>query len=253
MYLLSLALYPDEQQREDGFEAFLDELSWYFGSLIKNGQTLRNDCNTIESEGEFVTYLLAPEPDSLDMKNANTYVKASYEKVLSLCRHEPTIRLLGKSSDYELSCTCQSPSWYMLYSDYTTNESPLVCGDCGKSVPLYKLPKILEEDEYYSVLSWQKAYNACDRLFMEGIAERTAYGRLSNPTSDLSILGLKICTAFENIVQKPFYYFLYRYYSEHKPICPICSEPWKLAEDNNLFVDYRCKRCRLVADLVKSR
>lgn len=211
-----------------------------------------NDCNTIESEGRFVTYFLAPEPDSLDMKYANKYVDDFYKKILSLYSQEPTTQLLGKSSDYKLSCMCENPSWYMLYSDFTTNESPIVCGDCGKTVPLYKLPKILEEDEYSSVLYWQKAYNACDRLFMEGIAERTAYMQLSKPKSDLSQLGLKICTDFENLVGKPFYCFLYRYNSPHKPICPVCPEPWKLDKDNKLFVDYQCKKCRLVADLVKN-
>lgn len=252
MYLLSHTLYPNEQQQGNGSETFIDQLNRYFGSLIKNGQVLMNDCNTIHLKDKFITYFLAPEPDSLDMRNSNIYVENFYKGTLSLCNHEPTIQLLGKSTDYDFACTCESPGWYMLYSDYTANESPIVCGNCGKSVPLYKLPKILGEDEYYSVLRWQKAYNACDRLFMEGIAERTAYARLSKPASDLSKLGRQICIAFENTVGKPFYYYLYRYYSPHKPICPECSGLWKLDEGNNLFIDYQCKKCKLVADLVKN-
>jgi predicted nucleic acid-binding Zn ribbon protein len=88
---------------------------------------------------------------------------------------------------------------------------------------------------------------------MEGIAERAVYQRLSKSTSDLSKVGQEICTAFENITGKPFYYYLFRYYSSHKPVCPVCSEFWRLDENNELFIDYQCHKCRLVADLVKSK
>ncbi|AEY66548.1 DUF2310 family Zn-ribbon-containing protein [Clostridium sp. BNL1100] len=253
MFLFTVTTYPSKHQRENCYSEFKEEQAWYFGALIKNGQILMNDCNTIFQEDKFITYLLAPEQDSLDLRNANKYVNEFYIKLLTLCTQEPTIQLLGKSSDYEETCSCETPSWYMLYSYYTTNESPVVCGDCGKSVPLYRLPKILGEDEYYSVLGWQKAYKACNRLFLEGIAERVAYQRLSKPTSDLSKLGHEICTAFENATEKPFYYYLFRYYSSHKPVCPICSLPWKLEEDNKSFMDYSCDKCRLVADEVNFR
>ncbi|MFZ5985721.1 MAG: DUF2310 family Zn-ribbon-containing protein [Bacillota bacterium] len=253
MYLFSVTTYPNEHQRENNYSQFKEEQDWYFGALIKNGQILMNDCNTIFQEDKFITYLLAPEQDSLDLRNSNKYVNDFYAKLLTLCTQEPTIQLLGKSSDYEDTCNCKTPSWYMLYSDYTTNESPVVCGDCGKSVPLYRLPKILGEDEYYTVLGWQKAYNACDRLFLEGIAERAAYQRLSKHTSDLSKMGREICTAFENAAEKPFYYYLFRYYSSHKTVCPICRDNWLLNESDRSFIDYRCNTCRLVADLVKDK
>ncbi len=253
MFLFSVTTYPNEHQKENSYSEFKEEQDWYFGALIKNGQILMNDCNTIFQEDKFVTYLLAPEQDSLDLRNANKYVNEFYTKLLTLCTQEPTIQLLGKSSDYEVTCSCETPSWYMLYSDYTTNESPIVCGDCGKSVPLYRLPKILGEDEYYTVLGWQKAYNACDRLFLEGIAERAAYQRLSKHTSDLSKMGREICASFEKATEKPFYYYLFRYYSSHKPVCPVCSENWKLEEDKKLFIDYQCASCRLVADEVNCK
>jgi predicted nucleic acid-binding Zn ribbon protein len=174
MYLFAITTYPNEKQREDNYTIFQAEQDWYFGVLGKNGQILFDGCNTIREEESFTTYFLSPETDSLDSKNDNKYVKESYTKLLELCRSNSSIRLLGKSADYQSACNCTSPSWYMLYSDHITHESPVVCGDCGLSVPLYKLPKIHGEEEYFTVLGWQKAYNACDRLFMEGIGERSA-------------------------------------------------------------------------------
>jgi predicted nucleic acid-binding Zn ribbon protein len=141
----------------------------------------------------------------------------------------------------------------MLYTDYTIDESPVVCGDCGSTVPLYKLPKILGEDEYWSVLNWQRAYKACDELFMVGIGERFAYQRISKPANDLYELGKQICEAFENAIGKPFYYYLFRYYSPYKGTCPVCGLQWKLGSDNKSFINYRCDYCRLVGDSISIR
>ncbi len=254
MYLFSVTTYPNENNKQDNYEAFQEVQDSFFGVLSKNGQILIRSCNSVFLEYTFVTYLLAPEQDSLDTRYANKYVTEYYSKLLDLSIQEPEIRIIGKSSDYELSCSCKSPSWYMLYSDYTVHESPIVCGDCGQTVPLYKLPKILGEDEYYTVLSWQRAYNACDNLFMEGIAERAAYRRLSNPESDLSKKGREICSAFEYVTGKPFYYYLFRYYPRYysgkKRNCSLCGKEWKLEENHKEFIDYRCVDCRLVADSV---
>ncbi|MDP4143683.1 MAG: DUF2310 family Zn-ribbon-containing protein [Bacillota bacterium] len=249
MFLFTITTFPDERQSEENYKKFEEEQDLYFGTLIKNGQILPNDCNTIFEGDKYITYALAPEENSFSMNYANKYVKENYEKLLRISRTKPKIKLLGKSKDYMEACTCQSPSWYMLYSDYTINESPVVCGDCGRTVPLYKLPKILEEDEYWSVLSWQRAYNACDELFMAGIGERFAYQRISKPTNDLYKLGKELCEAFEKALGKPFYYYLFKYYSPHKSTCPKCGGPCKLDSENKSFIDYRCDNCRLVGDL----
>lgn len=250
MYLFTITTYPDGKQVEDNYEKFEEEQNWLFGTLIKNGQILSNDCNTIFIEDEYITYTLAPEEDSISLKYANKYVNDNYNKLLKLSRRKPKIKLLGKSKDYMPACSCDSPSWYMLYSDYSVDDSPVVCGDCGRTVPLYKLPKILGEDEYYSVRSWQIAYKACDELFMAGIGERFAYQRISKPTNDLAKLGIEICEAFEKAIGKPFYYFLFKYYSPYKPTCPVCGQLWKLGSGNKSFIDYRCDKCRLVGDAI---
>lgn len=197
MYLFSMISYPNEQQKSDDYEKFKEEQDWYFGALSKNGQILIKNCITVFDGCNFKSYFLAPETNSLDIKNANIYVERFYSELIALCSEVPNIIILAKSSDYPSSCKCESSSWYMLYTDHTVSESPIVCGDCGSTVPLYRLPKIFGEDEYFSVLGWQRAYNACDILFMEGIGERSAYQRLSKVTSDLSVWGLKVCKEFE--------------------------------------------------------
>lgn len=246
-----MTTYPNENQKVDDYKKFQEEQDWYFSALSKNGQILMKSCTTVFDDSNFTTYFLAPENDSLDINNDNIYVKRFYSEFMAICREKPDLKMLAKSSDYPASCKCESPSWYMLYTDHLVSESPVVCGNCENTVPLYKLPKILKEDEYFSVLNWQKAYNACDTLFMNGIAERLAYQRLSKVTSDLSVLGRNICKEFELATGKSFFYYLFRYKSHHKAACPICGKHWELDNNNQLFIDYRCDDCRIVADKVK--
>lgn len=52
------------------------------------------------------------------------------------------------------SCHCEDSSWYMLYSDYSESSSPIICGDCGKEIPLIRMPYLFNEYEHFSILSW---------------------------------------------------------------------------------------------------
>jgi len=108
MYLFTVTMFPNEQNKKDGYEEFRGEQDWYFGALSKNGQILISICNTVFEDDTYKTFLLAPEQDSLDSKYANKYVNEFYMKLMNLCIREPEIRIIGRSSDFELSCNCVS-------------------------------------------------------------------------------------------------------------------------------------------------
>lgn len=71
---------------------------------------------------------------------------------------EMSLNIIGKDLNYDKSCACEKSSCYMLYTNYAETDSPVVCGDCDKSVPLYKLPYLFKEDEHHEILGWQAAY-----------------------------------------------------------------------------------------------
>ena len=146
---------------------------------------------------------------------------------------------------FDEPCCCKEPSWYVLYTDSTLYESPVVCGDCGKSIPLYKLPHI-NENEHYDVLGWQNAYKKVDALWMYGFSDRFTFRYMHDPNSNLSIAGIDICKAFEEKLVKPFYYYLFNMYRTNKT-CPVCGADWKIYGEKT-FVEYKCEKCRLVAD-----
>jgi predicted nucleic acid-binding Zn ribbon protein len=146
---------------------------------------------------------------------------------------------------------------YMLYTDWADEESPVVCGKCGKSVPLYKLPYLRVEgtngrfeDEHFSTLSWKDMYRAVDKLWMACLSDRFTFRQMHSLDSVLSKKGRYICKEFEQLTGIPFYYYLF--HSSKTPAkCPSCGREWKLTGEKT-FIDYKCDECRLVADEVSN-
>lgn len=134
----------------------------------------------------------------------------------------------------------------MLYASYLEGETPVICGDCGKSVPLYRLPKIMGQEEYFQELNLQRDYKNVDNLYVSCLSDRFTYRQMSNPNSQLSKKGRKICHEFEKSTNKPFYYYLANL-KKNLNRCPICGEEWQNS-NNSKTVDFKCEKCRLVTD-----
>ena len=141
------------------------------------------------------------------------YVGFMCHQVIEKSLKAPEIYLIGENYDVQNSCGCENPSHYVLYIRYgLSKEYPIICGDCEKSIPLYKFPKTYTDDEeYHDILCWQRLYSACDTQFMLGIGERHGYKMMNDLNSELSKEGLRICAFLEEKVNKPFYYFLFKY------------------------------------------
>lgn len=126
------------------------DLFWdYFSCLYKNGQILKN-FEMIKTDDNFMVFVTLPADDALDENYNNTYVSKSFAKVQEL--FEISMEIIGENLNYDKSCTCEKSSWYMLYTDYSKTDSPVICGDCHKTIPLYKLPHLFNEGEHHGVL-----------------------------------------------------------------------------------------------------
>src|SRR5262249_48613682 len=145
------------------------------------------------------------------------------------------------------------PSCYVLFTTYLAVDSSLTCGDCFRSVPLYRIPHT-DAQSYQDILFWQSNYRACDHLQMAcTTGERFGMRELSHVGSALSLEGRGVCEKITNLTGIPTYYYLYRYKgrsrtSETKRLCPACGGSWLLQERWHLF-DFRCDRCRLVSNI----
>lgn len=220
----------------------LESIWDYLGCLYKNGQILKN-YELIDIEDKLCAFVTFPNDDALNEMNNNIYVNKFKNKICM--NYEIVLELVGRSMNHDVSCTCENPSWYILYTNYALIESPVVCGDCGKIVPLYKLPHI-HDHEYYDVIGWQMAYKNIDSLWMYGLSDRFTLRQLHNSNSQLSIEGRSICKAFEEKTGKPFYYYIFQNRITNKK-CPICNSEWQFVKVGSL-IDYKCNCCRIVTN-----
>lgn len=211
----------------------------YFSILYKNGQ-IHHDYQLAENDGSYIAFVTTPESNSLDVKYSSKYL-IDYSAKISI-----KSEYMGNNLDTGAYCSCEGSSWYMLYADYATEESPLVCGDCGKEVPLYTVPHIMGTDEHYGIVSWQKVYKSIDCTWMYCLSDRFTKNQLSNPNSQLSKNAFEICNGLESVLNKPVYYFLYQPRKLPKQ-CPKCGRAWQSSKRKET-VDYICHDCRIAVD-----
>lgn len=224
-------------------------LAGFLAALVRNGQLMSQHWNMIEENSIIHLFCLAPEEDSLEAKYYNEYCKRDLSLINNLSLNEPEYRLLGHTLGLSDTCTCQQPSFYILFTTFLTGYSPVCCGDCNLLVPLYKLPLMKEEKEYNSLIHWQALYESCDALFISSdVGERFGYCQISNIGSSLSKEGLRICKDMSAMMQKPFYYFLHKYYGKQRNNCPICGQSWKLDSALHGLYTYKCDKCGILSD-----
>lgn len=222
-------------------------MQMFISALVTNGQILSMWQNTVKFINYYAYRVIAPEKNSLDKDFWNIYCEKFYNEVVALSKKEPELIFIGENYDVADCCTCASSSHFIIFTEYSDYSMPVICGDCMRGYPLYKLPKTYDRTEYFDLLSWQIAYQACDTQFMEGIGERHGYKMMHDPKSSLSKMGMKIRDFLEIKTGKNFYYFLFCYYSKNKQTCPICGEKW-MNKNKKIQYDYVCEKCHVVSN-----
>lgn len=223
-------------------------ISDFIGSLVNNGQIIQETVSSLLlSKTEAFCFCTLIEENAIAQTNDNLSV---CEDKKNLAHYFDVIfEKIAENIDYKgFICGCNNSS-FILQGDY--KESPVVCADCEGAVPLYRLPKIRNSVEHADVLWWYNDYNNINDLWISDHMNRFTYKQLNNPNSQLAKNGRKICAAYEKATGKPFYYKLfYDDITRKKPVpnnCPLCGENW-VFECENKVIDFKCDKCRLVAD-----
>ncbi len=241
----------------DGVE--LETVSSLIWSLtaawLQNGQIYGCDTPLVRVDRTFHRQVMLPEFGALDSSHANTYVKQAVERLLAAGIPEPELTIIGEDEDASTRpCACIEQKTFILYTTFLDIESPLRCGACRRPVPLYRIPPV-DGSGFYSLLSWQSDYHACDRLQIGcETLERAALREMGQVDSSLSKRGRSLCDLITENTGVPTYYFLYRWYGrslkqERARKCPSCGGAWLLDEPWHGIFDFRCDRCRLVSNI----
>ncbi|PKH49506.1 DNA-binding protein [Tenacibaculum sp. Bg11-29] len=235
-----------------------DELIDEFGLLMSfyrsNGQTQgRIESQYIEND-KIVCLPFTLEKHSLEKKNNNYYVNKQTEKIENLCNSKLTFKTVGKSYDsYKTPCECEKSDFYILITNYITIESPVTCGTCNKSVPLYRFP-IYHDYGYLPILSWETNYVSCDSLQMNcEVGERWALNQMQKINSQLSKQGLEICRKIAELTLVPTFYYLHNYKKvkedQSERHCPNCNEKWDLKKQIHDCYDFKCDNCNIISTI----
>ncbi|WP_371368214.1 hypothetical protein SRRS_18770 [Sporomusa rhizae] len=226
------------------------------GALRMNGQILGREYPVVSVGEGYQTFLFVPEENSLVKCIANTYVLKWLDKMDEL-GVEYSWRVLGSELYSNHICKCVKPKSYILYTTYVSLESPIQCGDCFGSIPLYRLP-VTKDGEYVDVLTWESDYKACDTLQMNcSTGERFGLAQLSKYDSSLTERGRDICNRITIATGIPTYYYLPKssgkgLKAEQARKCPSCNGEWLLREPLHGLFDFRCKKCRLLSNVAWS-
>jgi predicted nucleic acid-binding Zn ribbon protein len=235
-----------------------DELMDEFGLLMSfyrgSGQTWGRFESQYISDKKIVCLPFTLEKNSLDKKYNNYYVNKQSKKVEELCKSNLEFQTVGKSySSYKAPCNCKKSDYYILTTNYATIISPLTCGNCNKSVPLYRIP-IYDDYGYLPILRWETNYISCDSLQMNcEVGERWALNQMQEIDSQLSKQGLEICRKIEALTSIPTYYYLHNYRKIKneqlsKP-CPSCNKYWGLTTRLHNFYDFKCDECKILSTI----
>lgn len=244
----------------------LNLIDTYFSTLYMNGQILSWDIYGKQEGEEFVAVVAVADDDALEEKYNSVYTNTVIGKRAEI--EEPTgnsyleknagkLRMRYEAlADDALAtdcCHCQKSDGYVLYTEYSMASSPVYCVNCGKEVPLFRLPYVFKEREHYSIITWQETYQAVDQLWMNGLSDRFTRRQLCDPKSELNKQGIELCEELEKKLQTPVYLFCRctsnmcfgsRRKRQPLSVCPKCGEELTPFVNQNL-AEKACEACRL--------
>lgn len=249
MYTAAIDICPKKYEKDKDYS---DLLSGLLGCLRKNGQVLGREYPITQSGNIFSAYVSTPDQDSLNQKYNNKYVNKAISQLGG--KEVVSFRNLGKDPESGDKCKCNNRKAIILFTSYLSIESPLSCGICFGSIPLYEIPKTYD-DEYYDIICWESDYQACDQLQMNcAVGERFAMNQMLKIDSALNTIGIGICQTISEKCNIPVYYYLFKgagrsRKSERERVCPSCGGHWLLEEPYQDIFDFKCDKCCLLSNI----
>ena len=249
--------------RKDKYDEAKELIEDYLGCLLFNCQISNSHINEDESRkimtwnGEVVAYVYAQGTDANHSKYHSYFGKKALKQLGDFFGQLPVWRC---HEDFSAKCktSWKNAPYLCLYTHYSLSDSPLIRGDNGSVIPLYRVP-IMDEDRVEAYI-WQCSYRSLDRVYMNtGDLEMQAYRALAALESDCTNRGRELCLAIEKATGIPTYYYLKRIYGreyteEKNRRCPGCEKTWFVKHPENKVswsCGFLCKKCRLVSDVAE--
>lgn len=203
---------------------------------LRNNIYRQNDCIILQCK--------IPESDSISAISENKWFKKLQTQKVDI-----RIKCLGKDLGSKDLCCCGLTKFYILLG---SEDIPLVCGSCGDSVPLYRIPPTYEPDpSFYDVDCWNKENLAWSDIEFYSYYEQIAQKELSDLGSILNKKALDLRSKIEKLSGKDCYYFLEELREtvniETGNKCPGCGGEWLLEEPVLEYYNFKCDHCKILS------
>jgi len=189
-----------------------DEFEFLMISLCKTGQVTGDYETSFITGKELISFQPTLEKSSLSKKYNDEYVNQRIKNLEDWCHSKLKTAVIGKVIPaHKGVCTCKKPACYILFTHVFNDSGCIECGTCKKIVPLYKLTQLTSSDRY-DIFMWESDYKSCDQLQLGcTVGEKWATKQMSDPGSQLSKEGIKICNRLKERTGVSTYYYLHNY------------------------------------------
>src|SRR5580698_9898721 len=193
-------------------DKLIDEFLYLLSCYRKSGQSQGDNVIPIHADNFLSFYISTLEKNSLDKRYNSKWVESQLKKLEGLCSSKLFVSTVGKQNlNDNKVCKCKSHRFLVLFTHVFNQASPIECGTCFNSIPLYKLSK-LDSETIQSILEWEDNYISCDKLQLNSsVGEGWAIKQMSDYKSELSRQGLEICVLIKRKTRIPTYYYLVNY------------------------------------------
>lgn len=236
-------------------DQIFNEFDSLLGSLWKTGQIEGPFETPYYIKNEIASFQTTPERTSLSKKYNDKYVTLKISNLENWCNSKLKTEVFGKSFPYYGgTCRCKKNKFLILFTNAFKNSSPVLCGFCNESIPIYKIRNLIYDDRY-DIYNWQGEYRAIDELQLgSNGSEKWSTKQMSDPDSQLSQFGRNICSRIQEITGIPVYYYLFNYKKitqsrDKLRKCPSCNGNWLIPKPHLNFYSFKCKKCMLVSSL----
>lgn len=224
---------------------FIKLLGDFIHQLGRNGIILDGGVQSFIENGHYICRVVAQDDNALNESNMNHDALKALTLLRGKCASPPQIIMREKCVDIP-HCTCQNPSHYVLQYTPEWMGSPVMCGDCRCSVPLYRIVRDHNQREFDEVLRWRKLYRGFIEQYLAGVNPRYAYDMVRNCRSEFALHGRRISGQVERWSGVITYYPIYSRNERKQELCPQCGGVFINQFPNAIGFERVCRTCRLV-------
>ena len=242
MYKVAKIIYKCKTNKKQG-RIYNDVLNM-LTALFYNGQ-IREDFVVEEYEDKHVAHVTTIGLEALNEE----YCNKDYKRIVE--DYDVEIEFFP-SAISEKICTCKTCSFYLIEYSIHIESSPILCGDCSRPVPLYKIPYFKKEVDHYTLITYRKMYDNIFTLWIDGLHDSFTKKQMTDYRSSLNKAGLKLRKELEKLTNIPVYfslhnplgcYYKFTFNNRNLKRCPSCKG--KFSPIKHEYVDKICPKCKM--------